>query len=475
MFGRITVRIASSVALSFLPCLLWAAPSQKKPNPDRPALPDRMLGLHREDIAAYDSKAEPVAALTEALLAVNRTGWDLIHKYFPNTGTSSTGSEKRVHPEDPTDRQFFGNYANEDASFSPMPLLCMIWSLPEAQISGPVRDLHTALVQMMTLEDYSNWKVDDLRRAVDKLTGSATTGKAVKYRTPKAHLSLGQALQLYAMSLALVRSETKWATMADSPPPDMADFTSRLKHQLPRQIPDGETVRFFLYLPADVGQPLAKGEFEERADVVTVKRKGTTFDLEQFPVYLTVRRSEWDPSWIEPKDEINDTSLPARKYEHDWTRLDGPYLWFRPDQLNGEILYRATIRFQASDMVIEAERSIERRGAAKRTDRPADYDPAKMTPFVPGVDTAAVSVGPWELEAAGSAEQLNSVKWLTPYFSSGFRAWCAYGRWTTGRTDDGRTWVVVDTDVPRPGSPVAIPASANAPESASVAPKSPPL
>jgi hypothetical protein len=49
-------------------------------------------------------------------------------------------------------------------------------------------------------------------------------------------------------------------------------------------------------------------------------------------VYLTADQKEWDPSWIELADLVSDTSLVARKFEHDWTRLDGPYLWFRPDQ-----------------------------------------------------------------------------------------------------------------------------------------------
>ena len=67
-------------------------------------------------------------------------------------------------------------------------------------------------------------------------------------------------------------------------------------------------------------------------------------------MYLTADRKEWDASWIEPSDLANDTSLVARKYEHDWTRLEGPFLWFRPDQLNGEVLYRATVKFQADEL-----------------------------------------------------------------------------------------------------------------------------
>jgi hypothetical protein len=78
-----------------------------------------------------------------------------------------------------------------------------------------------------------------------------------------------------------------------------------------------------------------------------------------------------------------------RKWEWDWTRFDGPYLWCQPDQPNGEVLYRAAVKFQRDKIVIEAERHIERRGAVKKAERPRHYDPTKMTPFVPGVDEAA--------------------------------------------------------------------------------------
>ena len=94
-----------------------------------------------------------------------------------------------------------------------------------------------------------------------------------------------------------------------------------------------------LYLPASIDEPLARGEFEERADVAVIKRTSTTFEVEQFPVYLTVDQKDWNPSWIEQPDVVSDTTLVARKYEHDWTRLDSPYLWPRPDQLNGEVVY----------------------------------------------------------------------------------------------------------------------------------------
>ena len=94
MVGCIRVRIAGMLIAGLLPGVVWGVPAQKKPNPDRPTLPYSMLGPRRDDIDAYDSKAEPVARLNEALLRVDQTGWDLIHKYYPNLGTSREGPEK---------------------------------------------------------------------------------------------------------------------------------------------------------------------------------------------------------------------------------------------------------------------------------------------------------------------------------------------------------------------------------------------
>lgn len=472
MFGWIKVSTAKLLVLGLLPGSVWGTPDQKKQNPDRPTLPYSMLGPRRDDVDAYDSKAEPVARATQALMKVNQTGWDLIHKYFPTLGISVAGLEKKVHPEDRADPRFFASFVNEDPAFSPIPLLCMVWSLPESQLSGPLKSLHDELMPAMALEDYSKWKLDELRRAVDKLTDTAATTKGVKYRLPKRRVSFGQALQLYAMTLALLRMETKWADKSDAPPPDMVDFTNRLRHQLPRQIPDGETVSLLLYLPASIDEPLAREEFEERADVVVMRRNGTTFEVEQFPVYLTVDQKEWNPSWIEPADIMSDTTLVARKYDHDWTRLDGPYLWPRPDQLNGEVVYRATVKFQAGEIVIEAERTIERRRAVKRADRPADYDPEKMTAFNPSMDAAAVAFGPLLVEPTSLAEQFYGLKWPAPHFSNAFRAWCAYGRSTTGRTEDGRTWVVVGDETPRAGTAASSsPVSAGTPQAAFATPQ----
>jgi hypothetical protein len=361
--------------------------------------------------------------------------------------------EKRVHPDDAMDGRFFANDANEDAAFSPMPLLCVIWSLPASELSGRLKALHDQLAAAMTLEDYSTWKLDDLRNAVNSMTNSAKTTQGVKYRTPKPNLSFPQALRLYAMTIALVRIEMKWADKADNPPPDMADFSNRLRQQLPRQVRDGETAAFFLYRPGVLNHPLSKEEFEERADVVVMTRKATTVEVEQFPVYLTEDQKEWSPSWIEPEDERNDVTLVARKYEHDWTRLDGPFLWFRGDQLNGEVTYRATVELHPDEIVIEAERTIESRGAVKRAQRPRDYDPTLMTAFRPGVDTPAGPADALVIDPPRPDDQVNNLRRLAPYFSNSFRAWCAYGLSTSGLAPDGKTWVAVPPDEPRLGSP----------------------
>jgi hypothetical protein len=438
-------------------------------NSDRPKLPYNMMGLRREDIDAYDSKAEPVANTTAALLALNKAGWDVIHKYFPALGTESEGIEKRTHAEDRMDSRFFANYANEDAAFSPMPLLCVIWSLPESELSGRLKALRDQLAPAMALEDYSTWKLDDLRNAVNSMTNPAKTVQGVKYRTPKSSMSFAQALRLYAMTIALVRVETKWADKADNPPPDMADFNNRLRQQLPRQVRDGETTAFFLYRPGVLSHPLSKEEFEERADVVVMSRKATTVEVKQFPVYLTEDQREWSPAWIAARDEQNDTTLVARKYDHDWTRLDGPYLWFRYDQLNGAVTYRATIELHPDEISIEAERSIESRGAVKRVQRPRDYDPAQMTAFRPGVDIPAGPPDAFAIDPPRVEDQANNLKRLGPYFSNGFRAWCAYGLSASGLAADGKTWVAVPPDEPRPAgsSPqTAVPQSATGSQAA---------
>ena len=414
-----------------------------------------MMGLRQDELDAYDSKAEPVASATAALMSVNLSGWQLIRKYFPKLGATGDSVEARVHPEDPMDSRFFAAYMNEDAAFSPVPLLCLVGSLPAPELSGRLKALHDAVAPAMNLDDYSAWKLDDLRKSVGDMTTPAKTAHGVKYRTPKSNLSFVQAVRLYAMTLALIRMETKWRGKTDSPPPDMVDFTNRLRQQLPRQVPDGKTTAMFLYRPGVFNHPLTKDEFEERADVVLMTREGSTVEVEQFPVYLTEDQKEWSPSWIELADEQNDTTLAARKYEHDWTRLDGPYLWFRGDQFNGQRIYRATVRFRPDEIVIEAERMIENRGAVKRTQRPRDYDAALMTPFRPGIDTAAGPADAFTVDPPKLDDQVGNLKRLGPYFSNSFRAWCAYGISQSGRAPDGKTWVSIPPDEPRPGAPNA--------------------
>jgi hypothetical protein len=422
---------------------------------DRPKLPYNMMGLRQDDIDAYDSKAEPVASATAALMSVNVSGWQLIRKYFPKLGASGDFVEQRVHPEDTMDGRFFAGYMTEDAAFSPVPFLCIAGSLPPDDLSGRLKSLHDAIAPVMSLEDYSTWKLDDLRRSVSDMTTSAKTAQGVKYRAAKSNLSFAQAVRLYAMTLALIRMETKWTEKADSPPPDMVDFTNRLRQQLPRVVPEGKPTAIFLYRPGIVNHPLSKDEFEERADVVVMTRNGSSVEVEQFPVYLTEDQKEWSPSWIEPADEQSDATLIARKYEHDWTRLDGPFLWFRGDQFNGQVIYHATVRLLPNEIVIEAERIIENRGAVKRAERPRDYDARLMTAFRPGIDTPAGPPDAFTLDPPRLEDQVSNLKRLGPYFSNGFRAWCAYGISQSGRAPDGKTWVSVPPDEPRSGAPNA--------------------
>lgn len=444
------------------------AGSQTAKNSDRPKLPYNMMGLGHDELDAYDSKGEPVAAAAAALVAMDRTGWELIRKHYPALGIDSEGAKKAVNPQDPSDSRFYANYANEDATFSPVPLLSAIASLPPAQLSGHLLALHDEAAQAVVVDDYSQWQLAKLRQEVDSMTTAAKTVQGVKYRTPKARLSFAQAVHLYAMTLALLRMENKWADKADAPPPDMVDFTNRLRHQLPRAVADSQTVGFFLYRPGIVSHALSKDDSEERADVVLLSRNGNTFHLDQFPVYLTANQKEWSPAWIEPRDETVDTTLLARKFEHDWTRLDGPWLWYTPDQFNGRVVYRATISFRADDIVITGEREIESRGSVKRAERPRDYDPLQMTPFLAGKDAVAQASSPLSVQPPELEDQL--TYWRAPrYFSNHFRAWCAYGLWDSGRTPDGRTWITVLPDEPRiTGADPAPPAiSASSPQAQS--------
>lgn len=429
--------------------MVAAQTSQKS---ERPKLPYNMMGLGRNEIDAYDSKAEPVADATAALMMLNRSGWALTRKYFPRLGTESEEHEKRIHPDDAMDTRFFTSYANEDATRSPMPLLSAVVSLPASQLSGRLLAIHdeVARAAVSQTENYSAWPLDKLRQTVESLTTAAKTTQGVKYRTPKSNLTFQQSVQLYAVTIALLRMETKWADKADSPPPDMADFSNRLSHQLPREVRDGETIGFFLYRPGTVAHGLSKEEFEERADVVLLSRSANVFQVQQYPVYLTVQQKEWSPDWIQPRDEVNDSTLTARKFEHDWTRLDGPYLWYRSGLLTGRVLYTATIRFLADDISIEADREIESRGAVKQTERPRNYDPLLITAFVPGKDVLAQAADPLTVEPPALEELLRPWPRWPPYFSNRFRAWCAYGLWNSGLAPDGRTWIAITPDLPRP-------------------------
>ena len=128
---------------------------------------------------------------------------ELIRKYFPALGTSS--NEKRVHPEDPLDSRYFANDISDDASASPMPLLCIVWSAPESELSGKLKALHDELTTSMILVDYSAWKLEDLRKAVEGMTTSAQTAQGVKYRLPKTNLSFAQALAFIQMTISLLR------------------------------------------------------------------------------------------------------------------------------------------------------------------------------------------------------------------------------------------------------------------------------
>ena len=435
-----------------LPSGAAALPNDK--HSDRPKLPYNMMGIGRDELDAYDSKAEPVAAATAALVAMNRTGWELIHKYFPRVSGVAADTETQAHPADSLDTRLQSNQFSEDAESSPIPLLSAVWSLPETELSGRLKGLHDEVAGAMPLENYSQWKLEQLRDTVNGLTDWTRTAQGTRYRKPKNNLSFKQALQLYAMTLALIRVETKWADKADSPPPDMKDFAARLGHQLPQRLSDGQPASFFLYRPGVLTHPLNKEELEERADVVTLTRHGHTVELVQFPVYLTANQKEWNPAWIEPRDEQIDSTLPARKVEHDWTRLDGPYLWYRYDQLDGPVVYRATAQLLPDRIAIESERSIESRGAVKRSDRPADYNPALMTAFAADVDTTAAPYDALLVDPLSLDEQIRGLKSMR-YFSNSFRAWCRYGLSASGLAGDGRTWISVLPDQPRPDGPIA--------------------
>ncbi len=392
--------IAKSVWLLLLAFASLSAVARPLPDDsnasERPKLPRYYTALDPISSNVYDIKAEPVARVAQALRAMHEKGWVAIAKYYPELGRFSDDAERRVSPGDFDDHRFFASFATEEPGRSPIPLISMIASLSPSEVSGRLAALRQELLKSTTLENYDSWQLADLNAAIEKLTESRTDVKHVKYRAPKTQLTFLQNVQLYAMTVALLRKDTKWVDWAQRtkaqghtmpPMPDMEDFANRLSHQLPVTIPEGATVSFLLYRPGDIDQPVAKGEFEERADVVSVKKTGATFTLGQFPVYLTADQKQWNPAWIDAKDEGHDTTLMARKYEYDWTRFDGPYLWFQHDQLNGSLAYEATVQFPQGSIVIEAERFVSRRGGVMRVRRDPKYDPSKMPSLALGAES----------------------------------------------------------------------------------------
>jgi hypothetical protein len=396
-FARRQVKRSTILQFSLVVCasISWAS-SQKPANSDRPQVPFGLTGLSPMQVGVYDSKAQPVAAVLGALTTMNLKGWQTIMRYYPELGVESDKPRKSVNPRDPEDRRFYAAYPNEDPGRSPMPLVAMICALDAKDVSGPLLDLRNELLDATQLPDYPAWTLEQLTKAIHNLTVERTTEKGVKYWAPKPTLTFKQAVQLYAMTVAFLTKDKKWTVWREtgkklgysfSSPPDMADFANRLRQQLPILIPPGATRGLLLYRPGwDIAQPRSKEEYEERADVVLIKRSGATFHVEQFPIYLTVDQKAWNPSWITAEDEVKDTTLLARKVEELWTRFDGPYLWYKSDQLNGEDIYKATVKFQKGEILIEAERFVPSRGSVFRTARDPLYDPLNMKRFEAGVE-----------------------------------------------------------------------------------------
>jgi hypothetical protein len=343
---------------------------------------------------AYDSKARPSAEVIEALRDVTLKGWAVIRKYYPELGMVPEKAPGRVNPSNDSDNRFYATLATEDSGNSPIPLISMICSLDAAAATGRLARLRSELLPATQLPDYSTWDEASLRQAFAVLTTEQTTVKGVRYRAPRNALSFQQSVELYAILVALFGKNNKWQerqgenhrTTAVAGLPDLQDFSKRLAHQLPIDIPPGATRAFLLYLPGwDLAQPVRKGEFEERMDVVRVQRRGAVFHLEEFQMFLTNDQKEWNPEWIEARAEAHDNTLSARKYAGSWTRLDGPYMWFKPDQFTGAITYRSTVRFEKGEIVIEGERFVRHRGDVVRTIRDPEYDPLKIERFAAGV------------------------------------------------------------------------------------------
>ena len=370
------------------------ANDQKAGKPHRPELPWGVTGLNPIQTGAYDSKAQAPAEALGALNEMTLRGWDVIWKYYPQLGIKTEEGAASVNPSDPADRRFYAVFSNEDPGRSPIPLISMICSLEPRDATGRLKALRDELLAGIKVDDYASWSVDRLRLGVRELTQETSTPKGVKYRTPKKPLTFNETVRLYAMTVELIARDDKWVKwqgevkrLGYSVPtmPDFQDFAKRLNHQLPIMIPPGGTRGFLLYRAGwDIAQPVTKQEYEERMDVVLVTRTGTTFHVEQFPVYLTNDQAAWNPAWIEPRDEVKDTTILGRKFEQQWTRFDGPYLWPKRDQLNGEANYRATVQFKKDAILIEGERYVPRRGAVVKTARDLSYDPTNMKRFAAG-------------------------------------------------------------------------------------------
>lgn len=216
-------------------------------------------------------------------------------------------------------------------------------------------------------------------------------------------MTFSETVRLYAMTVELIARDDKWVKwqgevkkIGYSIPllPDLQDFSKRLSHQLPVIIPPGTTRSCLLYRPGwDIAQPVNKSEYEERMDAVRVTHTGATFRVEQFPIYLTNDQAAWSPQWIDDRDDVKDTTLMARKFEQQWTRFDGPYLWPKRDQWNGEDNYHATVHFKKDTIEIEGQRFVARRGAVVKTARDPNYDPVKMKRFEGGEELPPESLG----------------------------------------------------------------------------------
>ncbi len=371
------------------PCL--AGQQQIPGKPKRPELPWGVTALNPIQIGAYESKAQ---APTEALAALNEMtlrGWEVIWKYFPQLGVKSEEGQTSINPRDATDLRFYAAFANEDPGRSPIPLISMICSLEPGDASGRLAALRDELLADTKLDDYASQSLQRLREGVREMTLEATTVKGVKYRVPRKTLTFREALRLYAMTVELIARDDKWekwqremTKIGYGVPvlPDWQDLSKRLSHQLPVIIPPGSTRGFLLYRPGwDIARPISKLEYEERMDVVRVTRTGAIFRVEQFPIYLNNDEATWNPSWVEERDEEKDSTLMGRKFGEQWTRFDGPFLWPKRDQWNGEDIYRATVEFKSDTIEIKGERFVARRGAVVKTTRDLNYDPLKMKRF----------------------------------------------------------------------------------------------